>query len=129
MDLLDDHKTKKHGSNTEMMKEQLSEGPKDKHHVTFEEFCAALETFADNSNDRFGEKLENASQATGQQHKKLFKSSKSTRRIDEEVEGKSDARDLDRNVTSGVSSDASSVVQVDSNNISKVTGPQTVIPN
>ena len=121
MDLLDDHKTKKHGSDTEMMKKRLLEGPQDKHHVTFEEFCSALEAFADNSNESFGEKLEQASRANGQQHKKAFKSSKSSQLISE-TDGRSGL--IDGNSISEESSSASSVVQVDSNNISEETGTQ-----
>ena len=74
MDLLDDHKVKKHGSDTERLKKQLSSRqPQDKHHITFEEFCSALECYADDSNQEFGEKLETASSASGQQHKRVLR--------------------------------------------------------
>ena len=78
MDLLDSHKTRKHGSDTEKLKNELSNRNdvskvKDKHHVTFAEFCAALKKFADDANAAFGKNLEETS---GPSHKKAFKVTK-----------------------------------------------------
>ena len=112
MDLLDDHKVKKHGSDTERLKKQLSSRqPQDKHHITFEEFCSALERYADNLNQEFGEKLETASSASGQQHKRVFKA----KSAGNEVHAPADR----------ANSEVSSVVEVDSSNISEETGTKT----
>lgn len=111
MDLLDDHKSKKHGSDIEMLRAQLSKrdsgsgesSVQDSHQVTFEEFCNALQTFAQATKSTFGAKLEKASSS----HKKAFK-------IRKEV-----ANDSIKMPSSSGGSSVSSVREIDSTNISQ----------
>ena len=115
MDLLDDHTAKKHGSDTSGLKMRLSNRSsdasgaatvRDKHEVTFEEFCNALQGFAKDANSSFNSKLERASSS----HKNVFRSNAPVASTSISAKLSTDG------------SDVSSVREIDSKNISQEVG-------
>ena len=84
MELLDDHTTKKHGSNVDLVKDHITQTREenkceDTRHVTFDDFVNALNAFQDTTNEDWEEKLESHTDIVEKQnHRKKFISQKSS---------------------------------------------------
>ena len=106
MELLDDHTTKKHGSNVDLVKDHITQTREenkceDTRHVTFDEFVNALNAFQDTTNEDWEEKLESHTDIVEKQnHRKKFISQKSSA------------------VSAAASTEDASVKTIDSQNIS-----------
>ena len=106
MELLDDHKQKKHGSDTTIVKQHITRGRsenkcEDTRHVTFDEFVAALDAFQKTSTSNFETSLENHPEKDT--HRKKFINQKSLRT---------------QSTTSGIDDSDANVVPVNSKNVS-----------